>query len=146
MEKDDCDAKSTWCIGTETQDVHRVTMLQPRPRTCNGQCPWLQANHGKTIALYYDHEVPGIAMPETFTFAAWKRVDVWTNDLRHGEPGFGSLCHVRLKGTEQTSRDTWKVVSRQCTGALVVQQRELVRHVKSGKSALTLRGAARSCR
>jgi hypothetical protein len=134
--------KSTWCIGTETQDVHHITMLRPRSRTCNGQCPWLQANHDRTVTLYYDHEVPGIAMPESFTFAVWKRVDVWTNDLRHGQPGFGSLCHVRMKGTEQTPRDAWNVVSRQCTGALVMQQRELLRHVRSASSALSLQGAA----
>ncbi len=137
------DTKTTWCIGTERQDVHHVTMLRPRPRTCNDQCPWLQANHGKTVTLYYDHEVPGIPMPESFTFAPWKRADVWKNDLCHGQPGFGSLCHVRLKGTGPTPRNTWNVVSRQCTGALVMQQRELLRHVQSGNSALSLQGAAR---
>src|SRR5262249_9713406 len=110
---------------------------------CNDQCPWLVANHGKTVELYYDHEVPGIAMPESFTFAPWKRADIWENDLRNGVPGYGGLCHVRLKGTELTPRNTWNVVSRQCTGALVMQQRELLRHVERGDSALTPQGAAR---
>ena len=91
---------STWFIGTETQDVHSVTMLKPKSRPCNDQCPWLVANHGKTVQLYYDHEVSGIAMPETFAFAPWKRAAIWKNDLRHGVDGYGGLCHVRLKGTE----------------------------------------------
>ena len=43
------DVKCTWCIGTETQDVHEITMLHPKVGTCNDQCPWLAANHGKNI-------------------------------------------------------------------------------------------------
>ena len=135
--------RATWCIATETQDLHQVTMLKPIASTCNEQCPWRQANHGRTVELYYDHEVPGIPMPENFTFAPWKRADIWNNDLKHGVHGYGGLCHVRLQGTERTERETWNVVSRQCTGALVMQQRELLRHVQRGSSALTPTGAAR---
>ena len=134
--------KSTWAIGTETQAVHEITMLEPRTRPCNDQCPWLAANHDKTAVLYYDHEVAGIEMPENFSFATWKRADIWRNDLRSGRQDYGSLCHVRLKGTELTHSGTWKVISRQCTGALVMQQRELIRHVIHGESALTSEGAA----
>lgn len=135
--------RSKWCIGTETQDVHQVTMLEPIASTCNDQCPWRTANHGRTVELYYDHEVPGIPMPEQFAFSEWKRADIWENDLRHGVHGFGGLCHVRLAGTECSERGAWNVVSRQCTGALVMQQRELIRHVQHGRSALTPEGAAR---
>jgi hypothetical protein len=139
----DENVKSEWLIGTETQDVHHVTMLKPRSRPCNKQCPWLTANHGKTVELFYDHEVPGIDVPTSFTFSTWKRVDIWENGLRNGVHGYGGLCHVRLKGTELTPRNTWKVVSCQCTGALVMQQRELLRHVERGDSALTQQGAVR---
>jgi hypothetical protein len=135
--------KSEWFIGTETQDVHRVTMLKPKSKPCNEQCPWLAANHDKTVELFYDHEVPGIAMPESFTFATWKRIDIWESGLRNGVHGYGGLCHVRLKGTDLTPRQTWNVVSCQCTGALVMQQRELLRHVEHGDSALTEQGAVR---
>ena len=83
--------RATWCIATETQDVHQVTMLKPIASTCNEQCPWRQANHGRTVELYYDHEVPGIPMPENFTFAPWKRADIWNNDLKHGVHGYGGL-------------------------------------------------------
>ncbi len=117
-------------------------MLQ-EVRNGDDQCPWLAANHGKTVELYYDHEVPGIAMPESFTFAPWKRTEIWHSDLRNGEHGYGGLCHVRLKGTQLTPRNTWEVVSRQCSGSLVMQQRELLRHVEHGRSALTAQGAAR---
>ena len=135
--------KNNWSIGTDTQDVHHVTMLKPKSSPCNDQCPWLVANHGKTVKLYYDHEVLGIPMPTSFSFARWKRADVWENDLRNGVHGYGSLCHVRLKGTELTSRNTWNVVSCQCTGALVMQQRELLRYVEGGESALSAEGAVR---
>jgi hypothetical protein len=118
-------------------------MLQPRPRPCNHQCPWLADNHGKTVKLRYDHEVPGIPMPEQFTFAPWKRTEVWADDLRDGVPGYGSLCHVRLPGTHRRPDDAWDIVGCQCTGALVMQQRELLRQVEGGTSALSPRGAAR---
>jgi hypothetical protein len=138
------ETKASWAIGTETQDVHRITMLEPRSRTCNRQCPWRAENYGKSGPLEYDHEVPGIPMPEDFNFATWKRADIWKNDLCHGEPGYGGLCHVRLAGTKLTERGTWNIVSHQCTGALVMQQRELLRYVAHGKnSTLTDRGAAR---
>jgi hypothetical protein len=97
-----------------------------------------------TVELSYDHEVPGIPMPEGgFTFAPWKRARVWDNDLRNGVYGYGSLCHVRLQGTQLRPGNVWDVVARQCSGALVMQQREVLRHVERGESALTLQGAAR---
>jgi hypothetical protein len=139
------DIKITWCVENEEQPplVHRVTMYSPQSRPCNGQCPWLVATHGKTVDLYYDHEVPGIPMPENgFTFARWKRACVWHNDLRDGVYGYGSLCHVRLQGTRLRPGNVWDVVARQCSGALVMQQREVLRQVERGESALTLRGAA----
>jgi hypothetical protein len=130
--------------GEQARLVHHVTMCSPRSRPCNSQCPWLVSNHGRTAELFYDHEAPGIPMPEGgFTFAPWKRARVWDNDLRDGVHGYGSLCHVRLKGTQQGPGNMWHVVSRQCTGALVMQQREVLRHVKRGESALTPQGAAR---
>jgi hypothetical protein len=140
------DVKSTWCVDGEeqTQLVHHVTMCSPQSRPCNGQCPWLVANHGRTVELFYDHEVPGIPMPEgEFTFASWKRARVWDNDLSDGVYGYGSLCHVRLQGTRLRSDSMWDVVARQCSGALVMQQREVLRHVGRGESALTMQGAAR---
>jgi hypothetical protein len=139
------DVKSTWCTGCPElpQLGHHVTMLHPRPQPCNNQCPWLADNHGKTVNLWYDHEVPGIPMPEEFAFAPWKRAQVWADDLRDGVPGYGSLCHVRLPGTHRRSDDAWDIVGRQCTGALVMQQRELLRQVERGESALSRRGAAR---
>jgi hypothetical protein len=143
----DADAvKASWCIEEDGSSpiVHQVTMHVPASRHCNGQCPWLMANHGMTVELFYDHEVPGIPMPERgFKFAPWKRAYVWEHDLKDGAHGYGSLCHVRLQGTEQRRDGGWDVVSRQCSGALVMQQRELLRHVEQGESALTLAGAAR---
>ena len=140
------DVKTTWHVkdGAKPQLAHHVTMRHPKPAPCNHQCPWLVENHGETVELLYDHEVPGIPMPEnSFSFAPWKRAAVWENDLREGADGYGSLCHVRLQGTRLTTHSTWDVVSRQCAGALVMQQRELLRHVERGESALTAHGAAR---
>lgn len=138
--------KSTWYSGNSElpQLGHRVTMHQPRPTPCNNQCPWLVANHGKSVKLYYDHKVPGIGMPDgKFTFAPWKRAAIWDEHLKHGVHGYGSLCHVRLPGTQQPSGEAWDIVACQCTGALVMQQREVVRHVTGGGSALSAKGAAR---
>jgi hypothetical protein len=140
------DVKATWQIGDEArpQLVHHVTMCHPRSKPCNGQCPWLVNNHGTTVELYYDHQVPGVPMPEIpFSFAPWKRTLVWEGDLRDGLDGYGSLCHVRLQGTRRKPGDTWDVVAHQCSGALVMQQREVLRHVERGESALTAQGAAR---
>jgi hypothetical protein len=119
-------------------------MHDPRPRPCNNQCPWLVANHGKTMELRYDHEVPDVAIPdEAYAFAPWKRARIWENDLKEGLLGYGSLCHVRLQGTERVQGSMAEVVGCQCTGALVMQQRELLRHVQRGESALSVGGAAR---
>lgn len=140
------EVKSTWHWGSPDlpQLGDEVTMLHPRAEPCNCQCPWLTENQGKTVNLWYDHEVPGIAMPEgEFSFAPWKRVRVWDDYLKDGIPGYGNLCHVRLKGTERRADDTWAIVGHQCTSALVMQQRELLRHVEHGTSALSAPGAAR---
>lgn len=127
------------------KDAHHVTMRAPLPRTCcNHQCPWLGANHGRTIELAYDHEVPGIPMTEgPYSFAPWKRASLWEDGLKDGVPGYGAICHVRLQGTQRKPGNVWDIVGRQCTGALVMQQREVLRHVERGESALSLRGAAR---
>jgi hypothetical protein len=141
------DVKSTWRVDgwARPKDAHHVTMRSPLPRTCNNQCPWLVANHDRTVELVYDHEVPGIPMPEgQYIFASWKRACIWEEDgLKDGVPGYGALCHVRLEGTQRRSGNVWDVVGRQCTGALVMQQREVLRHVERGESALSLEGAAR---
>jgi hypothetical protein len=135
--------KSEWFTGCPELPAlgHHIRMLESRPRPCNNQCPWLVDNHGKTVKLRYDHEVPGITAPEEFTFAPWKRERVWADDLRDGIPGYGSLCHVRLPGTHQRSDGAWEIVGCQCTGALVMQQRELLRQVARGESTLSFRGA-----
>jgi hypothetical protein len=145
MSADD-DVKSTWYCGNPEfpQLGHHVTMRQPRSKPCNDQCPWLLANHGKSVKLYYDHEVPGIGMPDgEFTFAPWKRARIWDEYLKDGVHGYGSLCHVRLRGTQNQSWDAWDIVGCQCTGVIVMQQREVVRHVERGESALSPQGAAR---
>jgi hypothetical protein len=140
------DVKSVWAFegGSPPQPV-RVAMLEPRPKPCNNQCPWLVANHGETRQLFYDHEVPGIELPDggAYSFSPWKRAQVWADDLQNGITGYGSLCHVRGKGTKQRADGAVDVVSCQCTGALVMQQREVLRHIKRGESALTTPGAAR---
>jgi hypothetical protein len=101
------------------------------------------ANHGKSVKLYYDHEVPGIEMPpDKFSFAPWKRAAIWDEHLKDGVHGYGSLCHVRLPGTQQPPGEAWNIVACQCTGALVMQQRELLRYVTRGQSALSPQGAA----
>jgi hypothetical protein len=83
-------------------------------------------------------------MPEgEFTFAPWKRAGIWDDHLKDGVHGYGSLCHVRLPGTQQPAGDRWDIVACQCTGALVMQQREVVRYVSGGKSALSAQGVAR---
>lgn len=140
------DVKSTWWVdgAARPNQRHRVTMRSPRPRPCNRQCPWLVANHGRTMELEYDHEVPDIPMPGgPYAFDPWKRVQIWDAHLREGTRGHGSLCHVRCEGTERRPGNVWNVVGHQCTGALVVQQREAVRHVERGESALSAGGAAR---
>jgi hypothetical protein len=145
MSADD-DIKSTWYSGNPDlpQLGHHFTMRQPRPKPCNDQCPWLMDNHGKSVRLYYDHEVPDIGMPDNeFTFAAWKRARIWDDYLKDGVHGYGSLCHVRLPGTQCQSGDVWDIVARQCTGVVVMQQREVVRHVERRQSALSPQGAAR---
>jgi len=138
--------KGTWYSGNSElpQLGHRVTMCEPRSKPCNNQCPWLVANHGKSVKLYYDHKVPGIAMPEgEFTFAPWKRAGIWDDHLKDGVHGYGSLCHVRLPGTQQPAGGRWDIVACQCTGALVMQQREVVRYASRGESALSAQGVAR---
>ena len=138
--------KDTWYSGNSElpQLGHRVTMCEPRSKPCNNQCPWLVANHGKSVKLYYDHKVPGIAMPEgEFSFAPWKRAGIWDDHLKDGVHGYGSLCHVRLPGTQQPAGDRWDIVACQCTGALVMQQREVVRYASRGESALSAQGVAR---
>ena len=139
------DVKSTWHVHGEEQPpaVHHVTMLRPSSAVCNGQCPWLLDNHGTTVQLLYDHEVPGLPSQTEFTYSPWKRSEIWDSNLKGGVCGYGSLCHVRLPGTQLRDRTAWDVVSRQCSGALVMQQREVLRHVERGESALTLAGAAR---
>ena len=140
------DVKSTWLVDgwAHPKDAHHVTMCSPLSRTCNNQCPWLVANHGQTVELAYDHEVPGIPMSEgPYEFAPWKRACLWEDGLKDGVPGYGALCHVRLDGTQRKPGNIWDIVGRQCTGALVMQQREVLRHVERGESALSLQGAAR---
>ena len=140
------DVKSTWCVDgwARPKDAHHVTMRSPLPRTCNHQCPWLVANHDRTVELAYDHEVPGIPMTEgPYIFASWKRASLWEDGLRDGVPGYGALCHVRLEGTQRKPGNVWDIVGRQCTGAFVMQQREVLRHVERGESALSAEGAAR---
>lgn len=139
------DVKCTWIVPDEarTSEGHRVTMRAADRKVCNGQCPWLVANHGKTLEMFYDHEVPGIPAETVFTYAAWKRARIWNDNLTDGVCGYGSLCHVRMRGTRMRRDQTWEVVSRQCVGALVMQQREVLRHVENCESALTLEGAAR---
>lgn len=138
--------KASWFSGCPEfpQLGDRFKMLHSRDRPCNDQCPWLVENQGRSLKLRYDHEVPGIGMPDgDFEFAPWKRSEVWHGDLRDGVAGYGSLCHVRLQGTGQHEDGTWEVVGHQCTGALVMQQREVIRHVEHGQSALSRRGVAR---
>jgi hypothetical protein len=140
------DVKSSWCVDgwARPKDTHHVTMRSPLPRTCNSQCPWLVANHDRTVELAYDHEVPGIPMSEgPYIFAPWKRACLWEDGLKDAVPGYGALCHVRLEGTQRRPGNVWDIVGRQCTGALVMQQREVLRHVERSESALSLQGAAR---
>lgn len=123
---------------------HRIAMRRPKDRPCNGQCPWLNANQGDSRKLYDDHEIAGVELPdEPFEFAAWKRATLWDAELKEGTVGYAALCHVRLPGTELRADDTWNIVGRQCVGALVMQQRELMRHLVDGRSLLTLIGLAR---
>jgi hypothetical protein len=49
---------------------------------------------------------------------------------------------VRLQGTERTERETWNVVSRQCTGAWCAAARTLAPRA-ARQQALTPAGAAR---
>jgi len=140
------DVKSTWRVDgwARPKDAHHVTMRAPLPRTCNHQCPWLVANHDQAYDLAYDHEVPDIPMPKgPYVFAPWKRACLWEEGLRDGMPGYGGLCHVRLDGTRRKPGNVWDVVGRQCTGALVIQQREVLRRIERGESALSNDGAAR---
>jgi hypothetical protein len=121
----------------------RITMLEARTTICNGQCPWLRDNQGASRPLYNDHEAASIEVAsEPFDFGTWRRSELWDAELRDATAGYASLCHVRLKGTERRSDDSWHIVGRQCTGALVMQQRELLRFLIGGASALSPAGAA----
>jgi hypothetical protein len=142
--RDPDEVKATWHVVDEDVPDHRVTLLNLRSRPCNTQCPWLVANEGRSTQLAYDHQVPGIPMPEgEYDFAPWRRGRVWEDDLTDGLLDYGSLCHVRMRGTARRLDGGWDVVSHQCTGALVMQQREVLRYVEGRRSALTLWGAAR---
>lgn len=122
---------------------HHVILHAAADQPCNNQCPWLEANHGLVVELEYDHEVPGIPMsPGPYSFDPSKRVQIWENNLQDGICGYGNVCHVRLKGTHEREDGSWQV-ARQCVGALVMQQRELIRHLEHRSSALSRAGAAR---
>jgi hypothetical protein len=83
-------------------------------------------------------------MPEgQYEFAPWKRTCAWEHGLKDGVPGYAALCHVRREGTQRKSGNVWDVVGRQCTGAFVMQQREVLRRVERGESALSSQGVAR---
>jgi hypothetical protein len=143
--RDSDDVVRTWWEDgwSRPKDAHLVTMRSPLLRTCNNQCPWLVANHGRTVELVYDHEVPGIPTLEgPYTFASWKRAYLWESGLKDAMPCYAALCHIRLKGTQRRSGNVWDIVGRQCTGALVMQQREVLRRIERGESALSMQGAA----
>ena len=109
-----------------------------RPVSVAGRQPWPDGGAGLRP------QVPGIPMTEgPYIFAPWKRACLWEDGLKDGVPGYGALCYVRLEGTQRKPGNVWDIVGRQCTGALVVQQREVLRHVERGESALSVQGAAR---
>lgn len=156
------DVKATWTerVFNGTATV-RVVMRQPKSRPCNRSCPWRVANHDKTVPYVYDHEVLGIPYDPTCKYTREKYEASW-DALKHGQhgqrasaghvklvAGQPSCCHIARRGTRELplggmyGRPLAQLVANQCTGGLVVQQREVVRHVESGSSALTRAGAAR---
>jgi hypothetical protein len=143
------DVKATWTEPGKNGSVISVSMLEPRSRQCNSVCPWRVANHGKTVPFEYDHEVPGIPVDTHCRFTP-ERYAHWWDHLKTGRYGdWRNLCHIMREGTWTETLTSligvtrWNVVPCQCTGALVLQQRELLRHVEHGRSALTAEGAAR---
>jgi hypothetical protein len=110
---------------------------------CNHSCPWRFENHGKLAKYAWDHEAEDVPTRPVVHYTRdrfWR----WWQHLRTGKYGGGigmDLCHVALKGT-MFSGARRRLVTRQCTGGLVIQQRELLRHVTRGESTLTLAGAA----
>jgi hypothetical protein len=143
------DVKATWTQPGKAGSVVDVTMLEPRSRQCNRACPWRVANHGKTVPFEYDHEVANMPCDTHCHYTA-ENAAHWWDHLKTGLYGdWRNLCHVMRRGTwEHTQKSLlgpvrWKMVACQCTGSLVLQQRELLRHVEHGKSGLTGEGAAR---
>src|SRR4051794_4500272 len=122
------DVKATWHEGPI-----QIVMREPKSKPCNTSCPWMVANHGKTMPYAYDHEVAGIPFDPECTYTPEKYRVAWSA-LRHGKPGTRptrgrtatgqpTLCHIARRGTEYPT-----LVACQCTGALVLQQREAIRH------------------
>jgi hypothetical protein len=148
--RDDDRVKATWEQPGKGRSVVSVVMYEPRTRQCNRSCPWRVSNHGKTIPFEYDHEVANVPT-DTHCHYTPERAALWWDHLKTGRYGdWRNLCHVMRKGTWDhmlTNRLTgitrWHMVACQCTGGLVLQQRELLRHVENGRSALTAEGAAR---
>ena len=153
--------KATWLERHGSVTV-QVLMHEPKARPCNRSCPYRVANHGKSRPFTYDHEVEGIPYDPICHYTLEKYEAQW-DALKHGQhgqrPSAGhvqlvagqpSCCHVARRGSGEMPLSgafgqpvAARLVANQCTGALVLQQRELLRHVENGSSGLTRRGAAR---
>jgi hypothetical protein len=142
--------KATWRESTPDV-VIEVVMHEARPKQCNHQCPWRVANLDLVTVFVYDHEVPNCPYdPGSYEMTSGRYEYLWDH-LKTGRYGDQrGLCHIARRGTWEharidgfTGKARWKLVACQCTGALVLQQRELLRHVEHGRSALTQEGAAR---
>jgi hypothetical protein len=158
--------KARWiaqgALGPNDEDeayVWRVCMLEPRDRQCNKSCPWRVASFGTAPAFEYDHEVIGRPSDSTCRYSDETYAGYWEM-LRTGSYDWANLCHVARRGTRahdpswspggtvpladgrRVQVDQTHVVC-QCTGSYVLQQREVLRHVETGTSAMTPAGAAR---
>ena len=74
----------------------------------------------------------GHPVGKRFTFAPWKRARVWDTDLKDGAY-LRQPVSCRLPGTQLNRGNVRDVVARQRTGTVVMQQRELLRHVVRGE-------------
>jgi hypothetical protein len=157
------DVKAQWIAEGADDDegayFYRVCMLEPRGRQCNKSCPWRVANWGTSPDFVYDHDVAGTPTGNTCRYTDENYAGYW-DSLRTGSYDWANLCHVARRGTQRhhpwvspgpsvTLDDGRRVrvnqthVACQCTGSIVLLQRELLRHVECGASALTPAGAAR---
>lgn len=132
----------------------RVIMHEPKAGACGKWCGWRTFNFGQTVVCEDDHEIEGewaggnnVCEGDAATYT--KMWDRGRNDSGAGlKDGYPQLCHIQRRGSGEPTPDEQRagvdrrVVACQCASSVVLQQREAIRQVENGTSALSLTGAA----